>query len=176
MALTNGIVVQIMCWSDLYAASTKFFIDITISNDRNLAVGQWQFEHFANQMDITLICRVDGDGYVTQQCFWTSCCDGQMARAIRKWVADVPHKAVFFFRHDFQIRYGSAQDRIPVDEAFATVDQTLLYQAHKYLGDNLGALGVHGEIFTIPICRCTQATHLTRNGRARFFFPFPDFF
>ena len=99
-----------------------------------------------------------------------------MSAAISEGVADMPHTAVFFFRHHFQIRYRCAQHRIPVHQTLAAINQPLLMQANEDFGDGGRHLVVHREVFTAPVSRRTHAAHLAGDGGTRVFFPFPDFF
>ena len=99
-----------------------------------------------------------------------------MSAAISEGIADMPHAAVFFFRHHFQIRYRCTEHGIPVHQSLATINQPLLMQANEHLGDGGRHLVVHREVLAAPVGGGAHAAHLTRNGRAGVFFPFPDFF
>jgi hypothetical protein len=97
-----------------------------------------------------------------------------VAAAIDQRVLDVPHRAVFFLRIDFQVRDRRAQHRIPVDQALAAVDQALFVQAHEHFGDGLRARLVHREVLAVPVGGRAQAAHLAGDGAARLFLPVPD--
>ena len=87
----------------------------------------------------------------------------------------MPQKAVLFFALNFQVTHRALQDRVPVDQALAAVNQALLVQLHKGGGDHLGHFRVHGEVLVLPRHRVAHAPHLLRDGGAGLFFPFPDF-
>ena len=100
--------------------------------------------------------------------------DHQMPAAVFEWIADVPHKSVFFFGIHFQIGDRCAQYGIPIHQAFAAIDQAILVQAYKNFGHGMGEAIIHGKAFTRPVGRGTQAAHLARDSGAGFLFPFPD--
>ena len=153
MALANGVIVEIMCRCDFHAAGTESFIHIGVSNHRNFTACQWQFQQFANQRTVAGIGRIHRDRDVTQQGFRTGGCNYDVitifplsgiagfikcdreavAAAIRKRIADMPHGTVFFLGNHFQIGYGCAEYRVPVNQTFATVNQTLFHQTNEYL-------------------------------------------
>ena len=81
---------------------------------------------------------------------------------------------VLFFAFDFQVRDGGFQDRVPVDESFATINQAIFVQANKDFLHRAGQILVHGEAFTAPVHRGAQATQLAGDIAAGFGFPFPD--
>ena len=88
----------------------------------------------------------------------------------------MPHRALFFHAFHFQIRHRRAQHGIPVHQPLATVNQTLLKQAHEHFGNGLRARLVHREILALPIGRAADAAHLLRNRAAGDVFPCPYFF
>ena len=73
-----------------------------------------------------------------------------------------------------QVTDGALQHRIPIDQALAPVNQSLLVEPHKSLGHRCGQLGVHGEVLAAPVHAVTHAAHLRGDGVAGLFFPFPD--
>ena len=99
----------------------------------------------------SFVGRVDRHRAVAKQGF--RACRGyrDVAAAVGERIADVPHRAVFFFRHHFQVGHRRAKFWIPIYQAFAAIDQTLFKQAHKHLGHGFGHFVVHGEVFTAPI-------------------------
>ena len=128
-------------------------------------------------MRITFVFRIDGNGHVAQQRFRAGGRhDNGFGGIVRQRIADVPHRALFFHAFHFQIRYCRTQNRIPVHQAFAAVNQALFIQTHKHFGYGFGAHVVHREILARPVGRTAHAAHLLRNRTAGNFFPFPHFF
>ena len=73
MALTNGIVIKVMCRSYLHNTCTKLQINVIVGDDGDGAITQRQADRLTNQMAVALIIRIDHHGNVTQQGFWASC-------------------------------------------------------------------------------------------------------
>jgi len=87
----------------------------------------------------------------------------------------VPHEAVFFFLHYFQVGYGGVQFRVPVHQTFAAIDQTFVEQTHKCCGD-----GTRQASSMVKRSR-DQSGEVPRrafvcDGVAGIFFPLPHFF
>ena len=87
----------------------------------------------------------------------------------------MPQRAFFFFAFHLQVRHRALQHRVPVDQAFAAVNQPLLVELDKGLSDCFGQIGVHGEVLTAPVHTVAHAAHLAGDGAARLFFPLPHF-
>ena len=66
------------------------------------------------------------------------------------------------------------QNRIPVNEPFAAVDESLIVQIDENLPHCFRAAFVHREAIATPVDRGTQASRLLRNLATGFFFPLPD--
>ena len=161
---------------DLHAAGAERLVHILVGDDRDFAVAQRQDQHLADEVGIALIGRINCNGGVAQHGFRAGGRNRQVTSSVFQWIADVPHGAILFLGHHFQIGDGCTQDRIPVDQPFAAINQTLFIQADKHLGHHFGSLGIHGEVFAIPVGGRTQTAHLAGDARAGFFFPFPHFF
>ncbi len=134
---THFIVVEIVRRGDLHAAGAFFHIGVLITHDRNATIYQRQDQLFADQIFIAWIFRIDGNAGIAQQGFRAGGSDNQIifavcrGRAIRQRIADMPHRAFAFAVFYFQIGDSGAQFRVPVYQAFATVDQVLFIKAHK---------------------------------------------
>ena len=96
-------------------------------------------------------------------------------RPLGKRVADVVHLPIRFGGFDFQVRHRAHQHRVPIDQALATVNQTLLVELDKGVGDHGRQLVVHGEVFAAPVHAVAHAAHLLGDGVARLLFPLPHF-
>ena len=132
-------------------------------------------------MLVTLIVGVHHHGGVAQHGFWTGGGHRQMGQAFdrvgfNQRVFQFPQVTFGFDAFHFQVRYCCFQNRVPIHQALAAVNQALLKQAYEYLCDRLGQGCVHGEIFPLPIYAGTHASHLLGNFAATFVFPFPDLF
>ena len=75
MLFTDFIVIEVMGWGDLNAASTKFRVDIVVCNNRNTAADQRQGDVLTMQCLITLVIRMHGDTDVTEHSFRAGCGD-----------------------------------------------------------------------------------------------------
>ena len=77
---------------------------------------------------------------VAKHGFGTGGGNGQMGQAehgihFDERIADMPHEAVFFFLHHFEVGHGGMQFRVPVDQPLAPVDQPFVVQAHEGFRD-----------------------------------------
>ena len=145
VAAAHLIVVEIVGRGYLDDAGAEFAVHVVVRYDRNLAPGQGQFHHAADQVLVALILRVDGHGGVAEHGFRPGGRHGQVTFAARQRVLEVPQLTLFFFLDDFQVRDGGVQYRVPVDQALAAVDQALAVQADKHFLYRLAEAGVHGE-------------------------------
>ncbi len=176
VTLADLIVVQIVRGRHLDHAGTEFAIDVVVGDHRDFAVSEWQPDHFADQLRIAFVFGMDHYGDVAEHGFRTRGGDRQMTGAVRERVLDVPQVAVFFLAGDFEIGDRGHEDRIPVDEAFAAIDQALFIETDEHVAHGGGHLVVHGEVFAGPVDRRTEATHLARDGGTGLLLPFPDTF
>ena len=78
-------------------------------------------------------------------------------------IFEMPVMAFDLFLHNFKIRNRSQQFRVPVDQTFVTVNQTLLVQGNEHLADRRRKSFVHGEPFAVPIRGCAETTQLIGN-------------
>ena len=82
--------------------------------------------------------------------------------------------ALLLLGFDLEIRDGRLQDRVPVDQAFAPVDQTFVVQPDEDFGHRLRQSFVHGEAFARPVHGAAHAAHLPGDVAAGFSLPVPD--
>ena len=182
MALRAGVVVEVVCAGDLDATRAKGAVDKVVGDDGNLAVAQGQIHHLAQQIDVALVLRVHGQRAVghhglgagggNRHAFLQHAID--QLRPVREGVQDVVHLALRLRGLHLQVTDRALQDRVPVHQSLAAVNQALLVELHKGLGHRFGQLGVHGEVFAAPVHAVAHAAHLGGDGVARLFFPFPD--
>ena len=181
VALAHGVVVGVMRRGDFDHAGAKGSVHIGVGNYRDASAAQGQLYLLADQVGVALVFGVYHHGYVAQQGFraggghhkaWCQRAVDSL-RAIGKGVADVPQEAVFLFALHFQVAHRAHQHRVPVDQAFAAVNQTLLIELDKGFGHGARQLGVHGEVLAAPVHGVTHAAHLCGDGLAAFLFPLP---
>ncbi len=178
VAQAHRIVVEVMARRDLDHAGTEFAVDVVVGDHRDLAIGQRQFGHLADQVRVALVLGMDHQRDVAQHRFRARGGDRQMGQAgarvrLDQRIADMPERAFLLDALDLQVRHGGAQHRVPVDQPLAPVDQPLLVQPHEHFGDHARHLRVHREIFAAPVDRRAHAPHLPRDGRTRFLLPGP---
>ncbi len=173
MALADLIVVQVVRGRDLDHAGAEFAVDIVVGDDGDLAVGQRQAHGLADQCGVALVFRMHHHRDVAQQRFGPRGGDRQVARAVRERIVDVPQRAVLFLADHFKVGHRGHQDRIPVHQALAAIDQTLFIELDEHAAHRSRHFRVHREIFARPVDRGAQAAHLAGDGRAGLFLPFP---
>ena len=167
-------VIEIMRRRDLHATGAELAFDIGVGDDRNLAIGQRQFQRLANQMPKTLVVRMHGHGDVAKHGFRARGGDHQAFAAIAGRVADRPQAAVLLLAVDLEIGHRRHQHRIPVDQATTAIEQAVAIPGDEHAAHGSGQPLVHGEAFTRPVDRGADPTHLVADRRAGFLLPFPD--
>ena len=173
VALADGEVVEIVRRGDLDAAGAERRVDVLVRNDRNLPIAQRQANGVADQVPVALVVRVHRHGAVAEQRFRARGGDGQMPAAVRERVADVPQVAALFLADHLQIRDGGLQHRVPVDQALAAVNETLLVQAHEGFRHRRRQAGVHGEALARPVAGGAEPPQLAGDGAAGLGLPLP---
>ena len=174
VALSDTIVVEIMCTGDLDRPRAEIRIRIFVGDDRDQTAmflrPDRDFAEFADNWLVTLIVRMNGNGTVTQHGFRprrgnrnivTGLAKGDVplfvfldvfiGRATGQRVAEVPHVSIGFDVLDLEIRNGCLHLRIPVDEPLGLVDQALVVEVDKNLANGLRQAFVHGEPLTRPV-------------------------
>ena len=82
VTIANFSIVEIMGWSDFDTTTTKFRIDIVITDDRNFTAHQWQSDGFADQLFIAFIFRMYRNSRITEHGFRTGSGHHQMTATI----------------------------------------------------------------------------------------------
>jgi len=127
MPLARFVVVEVVGRRDLDGAGAEFQVhENGIADDRNVAGRQRQANALADQMAITRVLGVDGDGRIAQHRLGPRSGDGQGGvRIIRQRIADVVHLASGVFVLDFDVGQCGEAARAPVDEPLAPIDQAV---------------------------------------------------
>src|SRR5919109_1053199 len=81
--------------------------------------------------------------------------------------------AVAFMLFDFEVGERSFATRAPVDEIAATIDQSLVVKADKYLAHRPRQAGVHGKALAGPVARHPQGLELVDDMAAGLIPPDP---
>ena len=184
VTLAERVVVEVVRGRDLHAAGAEFAVDVVIGDDRNLAVAERQDHRLADQMPVALVLRVHGHGRVAEHGFRARGRDDDVVEraafgigpgcAVRERIAEVPELAVLLLAEDFEIGDRGLQHRVPIHEALAAIDQTVLVQLHEVLDDGLRVRGVHREGFARPVDARAHAADLLADGAGRELLPLPD--
>ena len=151
VTLADFVVVEVVRRRDLDAAAAERRIAVVVGDDRHQAAGERQPDLLADEMLVALVGGVYRDGSVAQHRLWTGRRDDQVAAAVRERIAQVPQAAGFGLRDHFEIGQCRVQDRVPVHETLAAIDQSILVQAHEGLEHGLGEACVHREAVTRPV-------------------------
>jgi hypothetical protein len=176
VSVPDFVVVEVVRRRDLHAARAEFLVDVFVGNDRNLAPGKRQAHVLADEMLVALIVGVHRDRRVAEHCLGSGRRDDEIPGATRDRIADVPKVSRLFLRDHFEIAHRREQHRIPVDEAFAAVDQAFFVQPHEDFRDGTRQTFVHREALARPIDRGAHAAQLFRDRVTRLFFPLPHAF
>ena len=85
----------------------------------------------------------------------------------------IVHFADGFLLYNFQIGNCGHEFRIPVNQFFGLVNQTVLIKADKDFAHRPREAFVHGEACPRPVAGSAQTPQLLANGAAVLFLPFP---
>ena len=125
MSLAHRMVVDIVSRRDFDHPRAKRLVDILIGNDGHQTPRQGQANLLANQRLIAFILRVNHHGGVAQHRFRSRGGHHQGFAAAFNRIADVPQEPVFLLALHLQVRDGTEQHRVPIDQALASIDQAL---------------------------------------------------
>ncbi len=176
MAAPHLIIIKIMGRRDLQAAGAELAIDILVGDDRYQTIAQRQLHHAPYQVGVAFVLRVDGHRTVAQHGFRTRGGDSQVALGASQRIVEVPEMALLLFGDYLQVGDRGVQRRIPVDQALAAVNQTLMVQANKHFLHRGAESRIHGEALARPVQGGAQAPQLACDSTAGLFLPLPDFF
>ena len=144
-------VVRVVRRRDLHNAGAEILLDIRIRDNRDFPIDERQDHRLANQRLIALVVRVHRHGGIAEHRLRTRCGQLNIARTIRKRIAQVPERAFLFLKLDLRIGNRGLAVRAPVDDALAAVDQPLVVQLLEHVVDSLVAALVHREAQAVPV-------------------------
>ena len=146
MALSDGVVVEVVARRDLDATRAEGQIDIIVGDHRNRAAGQGQHHVLADQRCIALVAWVDRHCNVAQHRLGPRSRHHERTAAVLEGVADLPDLSVLLLAVDLEIGNGGAEHGIPVDQPFAAVDQAFFVEPDEDFDHGTRHVRVHGEI------------------------------
>ncbi len=133
MALADFVVIEIVRRRYLDAAGAELGLDVVVGNNRDLSADDGEFDFLAHEVTVALVVGVHGDGAVAQHGFGAGRRDDKMAVAVSQRIAEMPEFAGFVLRQHLEVGQCRVQDRIPIHEALAPVDQSFLVQGDEDL-------------------------------------------
>ena len=168
------VVVEIVSRRDLDAARAEGRIDEGIGDHRDVALGERQAHPPPDEGAVTLVLGMHRHRRIAQQGLRPGGRHHHVTAAAGEGVAQVPQLAVLLLCLHLQVRQRGEQHRVPVDQAFAAVDEPRGVQLHEHLDDGARQLLVHGETIARPVHRIAEAAHLRGDGAAGLGLPGPD--
>ena len=173
MAIAHLKIIGIMGRRNFYSAGTKFLFHILISNHRNNAVHDRQYQIFAHQMAVARIIRMHSHCRIAQHRFRTGGGNLNTVRTILRRIPEIINFALLVHMFHFNIRNGRLTMGAPVYNIVALIDQALLIQTHKGFSHSLRTALIHGKPFSVPVTGAAQLAQLRSNRVAIFLFPGP---
>ena len=93
VAFADFVVVEVMRRCDFHATGAEVFFNVFVGNHGDGTAGQRQNQFLSNQMGITFVLGIDGNGHVAQQRFGTGGGDDDgFGGIVRQRIADMPQK------------------------------------------------------------------------------------
>ena len=152
VALAHVKVVGVMRRGDLDGAGPEFRIDELVADDCDLPVYQRKDERLADQILVTFILFIDGNGGIAEHGLRTCCCHGERSVGIIfKRITDIIEIALHLMMFSLLVGERGVAARAPVDDVFAAVDQALLVKPDKDFPDGATVTVVHRKARARPI-------------------------
>ena len=176
MAFSHLKVIRVMSRCNLNGSGTELFVHIRIGDDWNLPVHNRKKHHFANQIRISFILRMNGDSCITQHGLRTGGGNLNYLVGSNDWIIDMPEKSCLVLVFYFRIGNGCLADRTPVDNTGASINISFFIELDKDFFYCLGASLIQCETLSVPVCGRTELFQLADNPSAVLFSPLPGTF
>ncbi len=146
-------VVRVMRRCDLDGAGAELGINKVVGNHRQFSLKYGQNETLAYEFRESTVARIDSHGCVAEHRLRTGCGhrDKGLWAAILDRVLYVVELAVFILVFALLVGERCLATGTPVDDVLATIDQALIVEPDKHLGDCITEAFVHREAFSIPV-------------------------
>ena len=127
MTLANLKVIRVVCRCDLNDTGSKFHIYILVCNNRNLTVHKRKHNGLADDILVTIICRIDSHCGISQHGLRTGRSKFYIsARLSNDLVFHMPEMSCLLYVLYLCIRNRGLADRTPVDDTVALIDIALI--------------------------------------------------
>ena len=178
MTLADFVVVEVVRRRYLDAAGTELGVDVVVGNDRNNARRHRYLHALADEVTVALVAGAHRERAIGENRLRARGRDLEVGdtvyRAVDQWITHVVKETFFLDVQYFQVGDRGVQHRVPVDQAFAAIDQVFLVQLDEDFLYRCRQSLVHGEALARPVRRGAHAPQLARNGTAGFRLPLPD--
>ena len=125
------------------------------------------------QPGVAFVVGIDAEGRIAEDRFGPGRGDDDRAVGAFDPVAQVVELAVRLFEHYLFVRKGGLGRRVPIDHAYAPVNQPLFIEVAEDPQDAFGTGFVHREAGALPVARGAQLAQLLQDHAAVFLFPVP---
>ena len=176
VGLTHGVIVGIVGRGDLNEAGTEVGVDVPILKDGNLAVDDGELDGLTHKGGLLGVLRRDGNARVAEHGLGARGGDDDVVLAVDRLgqrVAQVPQVALLVLVLGLVVRDSGSAVRAPVDDALATVDQSVVVPVAEDLAHGLGIVLVHGEALVVEVDGAAHALDLLDNDAAVLVGPVP---
>lgn len=171
-------VVEVVGRGDLDGAGTKVTVDHFVGDDRDQAVLERMANRFADEVLVTLVLGVDGNGGISEHRLETgSGHDDLLVGAVHRVSKAGEHTkfvllagvvvrsstqsaSIDFDVFDFQVGKSRLERRAPVDKSVLTVDDALVVETNESFLHRVVQVGVHGKLCAVPVERPSKTAEL----------------
>ena len=166
VTVTDGVVVEVVGGCDLDAAGAERTVHVVVRDDGDAPADQRQHDRLADQRAVAFVVGVHRHGGVAQHGLRAGGGDHQVIGPgiglgpVGQRIAEVPQVSGLLVVVHLEVGDRRLQDRVPVHQPLAPVDQALVVEAHEDLDHCPGEALVHGEAFTAPVHRRAHAPDL----------------
>ena len=171
---TEHIVVHVVRRSNLQGTRAESDVHVRIADHGHRPAHQRDDDPGVfGQPGVAFVVGIDAEGRIAEDRFGP--CRGDDDRAVGAFdpVAQVVEFAVRLFEYHLFVRKGGLGRRVPIDHAYAPVNQPLFVEVAEDPQDAFGTSFVHREAGAFPVARGAQLAQLLQDHAAVFLFPVP---
>ena len=167
-------VVDVVAGGDLQRPGAELGVDVGVGDDRQAAPDQRQHRELADQVRVTLVVGVHGDGGVGEHRLRAHRRHGQDPVGALDRIVDREQRVIDLAVLDLEVGDRRARPRVPADHVVVAVDVALVVEPLEDLVDGADVAVVEGEALALVVERGAEALVLLDDLRAVLLFPGPD--
>ena len=180
MPQATGVVIGVVCRGHLDRTGSQRLVgQQSVGNDRDGATTDRDADHLPHEFTVTLVRGMNADRSISQHRLRTrsgktdppAC---RMSGGIHNGIVHRPEVSGNIFMEDFVVGHCCLQVGVPVDQAFATVDQSITKHPEECPPYGTAADIIQRKSYASPVAAGTNLLQLVQNAGFVVVLPFPD--